>query len=161
VLHALEDQLGEPRRVERGRGVQRWVTTGAGWAGALSAAPGFVFDAGRRTDWLTLPSADYPGAIGLAALGVVATVVVGVILGRRASWAALPIAAVGGTAVLACWYIAMMEASYPATDPTVDNATGAGLVILGVPALAVIFGLLALGMVAGRFTGRSAAARHA
>ena len=77
--------------------------------------------------------------------------------GRYRLWIAIPLLAVAGTAVLACWYVASMFASAAqlGADDTTDIATGAGLVILGAPALLAVLALLYVGAGIGRLIYRS------
>lgn len=89
--------------------------------------------------------------LGSAAIGLVFTVVVGFVLGRRRMWQHIGIATGLGTGALLFWYIVAMIVFTPASDASSDNAAGAGLVLLFIPTLVAISAVLYLGGVVGRF----------
>jgi hypothetical protein len=97
---------------------------------------------------------DVTAAVGasLGTVSIVATLAYGSLLGRHGRWRDVAIATLFGTATLAVCYIALMATTAPDPTNTSDIGTGAGLVILGLPALLLVAALLGLGGVVGRLT---------
>lgn len=123
----------------------RWlVGAEAVWLAALFVAPAclLVLLAAHRDGHL--PRSRWELVVGLAGVGVAATLALGYILGTRRLWAHVPVAAMLGTALFAVLYVAAMVGLSDPNDTTVDNAAGAGLVIFGVPLFLGLVGLLAL-----------------
>lgn len=119
----------------------RWAKfCGASWLVLLGAWLAFLVIAAGGTsdlpDWAAAPT------IVLAAIAVLATLGWGAVLGKLKAWRTLAKSAPVGAAVLCFWYVVAMISS---NDPTADDAAGAGLVLLGVPALIVVVLLLGIG----------------
>jgi hypothetical protein len=138
----------------------RWLLGAeAAWLAALFAAPLFllVLLANHRDGHL--PRSRRELAIGLAVVGVAATLWLGYTLGRRSLWVHLPVAAILGTATFGMLYVAAMVGLSDPNDTTVDNAAGAGLVIFGVPLFLSLVVLLAVPAGLGRLIARRAQRR--
>ena len=87
------------------------------------------------------------------------TVLWGALLGYRRAWPVVLVSAPVGTALLMACYVVAMLASPPAStqgaaSPDNDNAAGAGLVLLTVPAFLIMASLLGVGAGAGWCTSR-------
>jgi hypothetical protein len=104
-----------------------------------------------------MPTGYVPWLIAVAVAAPVGTLLMGAVAGRYRLWITIPLLALAGIAVLASWYMASMfvSAAQLGDDGTTDIATGAGLVILGVPALLAVLVLLYAGAGIGRLIYRS------
>lgn len=82
--------------------------------------------------------------LALVAVAVAGLLVCGYLLGRDRRWSYACILSAYVTGLMATLYVAAMLTG-PDPDGTNDNAAGMGLAILGLPTLAVVFALVALG----------------
>lgn len=80
----------------------------------------------------------------LLGVGLVSTVVLGFILGRRGLWKHMAAAAAIGTAVLMLCYV-MGTVAMAEPDGSGSNVAAVGFVVLSIPTLLVIGGLLFIG----------------
>lgn len=118
------------------------------WLLALLAPAAVAISMARPADGGVL-SEVYPRIWALSAVAAALALVEGGVLAHgRLLWG-VPIAAAAGTVVLAACYITAFVQLRP-NDSASDDAAGAGLVILGIPAFAVLAIVVGLGFVAAR-----------
>jgi hypothetical protein len=127
------------------RGHRRWLWVCGGlWLGLLLLPVATALRLPDAPPGRTLTHDQLASLLLTVAVSLLATLCLGAGLGHSGRWLECGVAAMIGAGWLAVLYVYAMYSTAPAGDSTVDNAAGAGLVLVVVPASACLTGLLFL-----------------